>query len=147
MVGANKNGTTWGDWDPKDVMNAFENTERTVRGFGGGAAESPIFIPELQGGWFNHYTLASTYDDVYNYYGSPFTKMVLETALGQGSTAFSIYMYYGGTNWGTLGDPDVYTSYDYSACIREYGHFSKRGKFSSYPRAICQISPFVCKIF
>lgn len=26
-------------------------------------------------------------------------------------------MFYGGTNWGTLGDPDVYTSYDYCNVI------------------------------
>ncbi|KAJ3071381.1 hypothetical protein HDU99_002441 [Rhizoclosmatium hyalinum] len=38
------------------------------------------------------------------------------------------YMGYGGTNWGTLGDPDVYTSYDYSACIREFMHLSGRGR-------------------
>jgi hypothetical protein len=37
-------------------------------------------------------------------------------------------MFYGGTNWGTIGDPDVYTSYDYSACIREFGHFSGKGR-------------------
>ncbi|CAG8456776.1 1979_t:CDS:2, partial [Acaulospora morrowiae] len=38
----------------------------------------------------------------------------------------SLYMTYGGTNWGTLGDTDGYTSYDYSACIREYGYISSR---------------------
>jgi hypothetical protein len=27
-----------------------------------------------------------------------------------------------------IGDPDVYTSYDYSACIREMGHLSGRGR-------------------
>ena len=54
--------------------------------------------------------------------------MVTDTAISQGCTAFNIYMFYGGTNWGTLGDPDVYTSYDYSACIREYGHISSRAR-------------------
>lgn len=37
-------------------------------------------------------------------------------------------MFYGGTNWATIGDPDVYTSYDYSACIREFGFFCGRGR-------------------
>lgn len=54
--------------------------------------------------------------------------MIYETCLSQGITAMNIYMFYGGTNVGTLGDPDVYTSYDYSACIREFGHFSDRGR-------------------
>ena len=105
--------TKWGEWSAKDVANSFGDTEELVRSFGGGASESPIFIPELQGGWFNHYTVGCTYDDIYNYFGEMFTKMIVETAFSQGSTAFSIYMFYGGTNWGTLGDPDVYTSYGY----------------------------------
>jgi hypothetical protein len=117
----------WKEWDTNDVKKAFENTETTVRNFGGGAASSPIFIAELQGGWFNHYTVSCTFDDVYTYFGSALTRTITETAFGQGCTAFNIYMYYGGTNWGTLGDPDVYTSYDYSACIREYGFLSERG--------------------
>jgi hypothetical protein len=125
--GGDKDVSGWGEWDVKDLKKAFDKTEQTVRGFGGAAAESPIFIPELQGGWFNHYTVSCTFDDVYTYFGSALTKTITETAMAQGSTAYNIYMFYGGTNWGTIGDPDVYTSYDYSACIREFGHFSERG--------------------
>ena len=33
----------------------------------------------------------------------------------------SYYMGVGGTNWGWLPDPDVYTSYDYGSAIRETG--------------------------
>jgi len=50
----------------------------------------------------------------------------MQSFMAQGSTMLSLYMFYGGTNWGTIGDPDVYTSYDYSACIREYGYLSGR---------------------
>lgn len=31
----------------------------------------------------------------------------------------SLYMAYGGTNWGNLAAPVVYTSYDYSTPLRE----------------------------
>ena len=31
----------------------------------------------------------------------------------------SVYMFYGGTNWGGINYPGAYTSYDYSASIRE----------------------------
>jgi Glycosyl hydrolases family 35 len=34
-------------------------------------------------------------------------------------TIFNIYMTYGGTNWGNLGHPGGYTSYDYGAVITE----------------------------
>ncbi|KAI8892249.1 glycoside hydrolase superfamily [Globomyces pollinis-pini] len=118
----------WEEWDPETFKKSFDRSEVTVRSFGGAAAESPILIPELQGGWFNHHSVNATFDDVYDYYGEQYTRLIVETALSQGVTAFSLYMYYGGTNWGTLGDPDVYTSYDYSACIREFGHFSARGR-------------------
>ncbi len=103
----------WSDWDPQIVVKAFADTEKRVRSFGGGAAESPIFIPELQGGWFNHYTVSHTFDDVYDYYGATYTRLITDTCFFQGLTAANFYMFYGGTNWGTLGDPDVYTSYDY----------------------------------
>lgn len=89
---------------------------------------TPIFIPELQGGWFNHYTVPYTYDDVYNFYGREFTADLVYLMLAEGCTAYNLYIGYGGTNWGMLGDPDVYTSYDYSACIREFRFVSKSGK-------------------
>ncbi|KAG0171125.1 hypothetical protein DFQ30_001491 [Apophysomyces sp. BC1015] len=118
----------WAEWNPKNMENSMDVLEKTVRGFGGGAKESPMFIPELQGGWFNHYQLGHTYDQINDYYGDQYTKILVESSLAQGVTMASIYMIYGGTNWGTVGDPDVYTSYDYSACIREYGYTSSRGR-------------------
>ncbi|HEX4257004.1 MAG TPA: beta galactosidase jelly roll domain-containing protein, partial [Streptosporangiaceae bacterium] len=41
--------------------------------------------------------------------------------IAQGVTMQSNYMGVGGTNWGWLPDPDVYSSYDYGAAIRETG--------------------------
>ena len=64
-----------------------------------------MFIPELQGGWFNHYQLGHTYDAIYDFYGDNYTKVVVDSVLAQGVSAVSIYMIYGGTNWGTIGDP------------------------------------------
>ncbi|KAJ3036844.1 hypothetical protein HDV00_002326 [Rhizophlyctis rosea] len=127
ITGGAPDKSGWGEWDVRSV-EGLDSVERTVRGFGGGAAESPIFIPELQGGWFNHYTVKHSFDDVYDYYGEAYTNLVLNSVLAQGSTMFSYYMFYGGTNWGTIGDPDVYTSYDYSASIREHGFLSGRGR-------------------
>ncbi|KAK3935692.1 glycoside hydrolase [Diplogelasinospora grovesii] len=36
-----------------------------------------------------------------------------------GVTIYSLYMIFGGTNWGNLGHPGGYTSYDYAAAIAE----------------------------
>jgi hypothetical protein len=46
----------WKEWQPRTFMSAIDGLEKRVRGFGGGASKTPIFIPELQGGWFNHYS-------------------------------------------------------------------------------------------
>ncbi|RCI02881.1 hypothetical protein CU098_011347, partial [Rhizopus stolonifer] len=119
---------SWDEWNPKNMENSMDGLEKKVRGFGGGAKESPMFIPELQGGWFNHYQLQHTYDQIFDYYGDEYTKLILETSFAQGVTMASTYIIYGGTNWGAIGDPDVYTSYDYSGCIREFGMLSSRGR-------------------
>ncbi|KAF9899577.1 hypothetical protein BX616_002947 [Lobosporangium transversale] len=114
------------EWDPAIVVSELDKMEKKVRGFGHANNRSPIFIPELQGGWFNHYGIQYTYDAIYRFYGDQYTRLMLDTVFSQGSTMLNFYMFYGGTNWGTLGDSDVYTSYDYSASIREYGLMSGR---------------------
>ncbi|MHA1734728.1 MAG: beta-galactosidase [Promethearchaeota archaeon] len=113
-------------WSTRDFSKKVDGVESNVRGFGGAAAESPIFIPELQGGWFNHWGIKYGFDELYDFYGPNYQKVLLESFAAQGSTMMSLYMFYGGTNWGTIADPDVYTSYDYSGAIREYGFQSER---------------------
>ncbi|CAO3568468.1 unnamed protein product [Mortierella alpina] len=114
------------EWSPSTVAAELDSMEHKVRSFGHANQRTPIFIPELQGGWFNHYGIKYTYDAIYKFYGDQYTRLLLDTVVAQGCTMLNFYMFYGGTNWGTLGDPDVYTSYDYSACIREYGLMSGR---------------------
>ncbi|KAI9353561.1 hypothetical protein BDR26DRAFT_913835 [Obelidium mucronatum] len=125
---SNKDFSKWKEWSPSTVEHAMDNMEKKVRGFGGCAATGPMFIAELQGGWFNHYTLGCSYDTIYDFYGEDYTRMIYDSSFAQGVTMINFYMGYGGTNWGTLGDPDVYTSYDYSACIREFGYISGRAR-------------------
>ncbi|KAF9159979.1 hypothetical protein BGX21_003161 [Mortierella sp. AD011] len=114
------------EWSPSTVMSELDKMEKKVRSFGHANHQTPIFIPELQGGWFNHYGIQYTYDAIYRFYGDQYTRLMLDTVVSQGCTMLNFYMFYGGTNWGTIGDSDVYTSYDYSACIREYGLMSGR---------------------
>ncbi|KAG0246133.1 hypothetical protein BGX31_004322 [Mortierella sp. GBA43] len=114
------------EWSPSTVMAGMDKMENKVRSFGHANQRTPILIPELQGGWFNHYEIKYTYDAIYRFYGDQYTRLMLDTAFSQGCTMLNFYMFYGGTNWGTIGDSDVYTSYDYSASIREYGLMSGR---------------------
>jgi beta-galactosidase GanA len=80
----------------------------------------PVYIPEFQGGSFDGWG-GSGYDNCYTMTGPGFENVYYKNNAAQGVTMQSNYMGVGGTNWGWLPDPDVYTSYDYGAAIRETG--------------------------
>ena len=80
----------------------------------------PIYLPEYQGGSFDGWGGVG-YDDCYTMTGPDFENVYYQNNIAQGATIQSYYMGVGGTNWGWLPDPDVYTSYDYGAAIRETG--------------------------
>jgi beta-galactosidase GanA len=80
----------------------------------------PIYLPEYQGGSFDGWG-GSGYNKCYNMTGPDFENVFYKSNVAQGATMQSNYMGVGGTNWGWLPDPDVYTSYDYGAAIRETG--------------------------
>lgn len=78
----------------------------------------PVFIAELGGGWFDPWggkgfsTLGQTYNSNYE-------NVIYNHVVSEGTTMMSIYMTYGGTNWGYLPFPGVYSSYDYTSAISE----------------------------
>jgi hypothetical protein len=113
-------------WGTKRFKFIVDRAELRVRKFGPPASETPIFIPELQGGDYNHWTIKYGFDEIYDFFGSTYQKMLGESFAAQGVTIMSFYMLYGGTNYGAIGNTEVYTSYDYSACLREYGYQSDR---------------------
>ena len=80
----------------------------------------PVYLPEYQGGSFDGWGGAG-YDDCYAMTGPDFENVYYKDNIIQGSTMQSYYMGVGGTNWGWLPAPQVYTSYDYGAAIRETG--------------------------
>jgi len=113
-------------WKTGNFSLKIDKIEKKVRSFGGEISKSPIFIPELQGGWFNHWGIPYGYDELYNFYGSTFQKTILNSLAAQGVSIMVLYMFYGGTTWGSVPGPEVYTSYDYSSAIREFGYQSNR---------------------
>jgi beta-galactosidase GanA len=83
-------------------------------------ADEPIYLPEFQGGSFDGWG-GSGYADCYQMTGPDFENVYYKNNIAQGVTMQSNYMGVGGTNWGWLPDPDVYSSYDYGAAISETG--------------------------
>ena len=81
-------------------------------------AGKPLYSPEFQGGAFDPWG-GPGYDKCAQLINDQFADVFYKQNIAVGATAQSFYMTYGGTNWGWLGMPENYTSYDYGAAIRE----------------------------
>ncbi|WP_377274209.1 beta-galactosidase [Peterkaempfera sp. SMS 1(5)a] len=84
---------------------------------------TPGFLAEFGGGWFDCWGGAEF--DGQGYAGARATRDAAYerrfylTNLANGITVHNVYMTFGGTSWGWLPAPAVYTSYDYGAAIDE----------------------------
>ena len=81
---------------------------------------SPPFVAEMQSGWFDKWD-GSGYRHIREALGDEHINIMTKTALSQGITLFNHYMVAGGTNWGDLACDEVYTSYEFTAPIDEFG--------------------------
>ncbi|PXF41536.1 putative beta-galactosidase B [Gracilariopsis chorda] len=116
-------------WATANQMeSAVDTLEAKFEKFGGSATHGPPVLAEAQVGWINQWGRMRTYDDVYNFFGDQFSATFQFSLMAQGVSFVNHYAAYGGTNHGTIGDTEVYTSYDYSAFIREFGLLSGRGR-------------------
>lgn len=79
----------------------------------------PEFVPEFESGWFSAWGAATFYDACTSEHDPAFADVYYKNNIGQRITLQNLYMAWGGTNWGHSAAPVVYTSYDYSAPLRE----------------------------
>ncbi|KAK1986708.1 family 35 glycosyl hydrolase [Colletotrichum cereale] len=77
----------------------------------------PNFLPEFQGGSYNPWggPEGGCPADI----GADFANIFYRDLIYQRVTAISLYMMFGGTNWGWLACPVVASSYDYSSPVSE----------------------------
>lgn len=107
------------DWKQDHFcFDSLDNIEDTVRCF---REDAPIFIAEMQGGWFDKWD-GIGYKAMREALGDEHINIVTKTAISQGVTLFNHYMAVGGTSWDDLACDEVYTSYDFTAGIDEYGN-------------------------
>src|SRR5947209_3701536 len=88
----------------------------------GGASASPAtpgFAAEFGGGWFDYWGSVGTYRCMSVREGPGYERVFYETNIANRLTLQNFYMTFGGTSWGWLPAPVVYTSYDYGAAIDE----------------------------
>ncbi|KAG0150443.1 hypothetical protein CROQUDRAFT_652372 [Cronartium quercuum f. sp. fusiforme G11] len=81
---------------------------------------SPLFMPEFQAGAFDPWgPHAAGYDKCQQLTGSDFQSVFNLNNLAANAKMINYYMAFGGTSWGYISFPGVYTSYDYGAPISE----------------------------
>ncbi|MET8243108.1 beta-galactosidase [Streptomyces sp. NPDC005202] len=92
----------------------------------GGATASPRtpgFMPEFGGGWFDpwggSWFQGKGYAESRRTRDAAYERRFYLTNLANGITVHNVYMTFGGTSWGWLPAPVVYTSYDYGAAFDE----------------------------
>ncbi len=97
-----------------DTLDNVEDIFRSAK------ESSPPFIAEMQSGWFDKWD-GSGYKHIREALGDEHINIMTKTALSQGVTIFNHYMTVGGTNWDDLACDEVYTSYEFTAPIDEFG--------------------------
>jgi hypothetical protein len=75
-------------------------------------------IDEFQGGSFDPWG-GPGFENCAILTNMEFERVFYKNNYAAGVALMNLYMIYGGTNWGNLGHPDGYTSYDYGAAIAE----------------------------
>ncbi|EJD38336.1 glycoside hydrolase family 35 protein [Auricularia subglabra TFB-10046 SS5] len=87
----------------------------------------PSYIPEFQGGAFDPWgPNAPGYDACRTLTGPEFESVFYKQLWASNVKLVNIYMLYGGTSWGSMPFPGVYTSYDYGSAIRESRELSAK---------------------
>ncbi|KAK7061407.1 beta-galactosidase [Favolaschia claudopus] len=76
--------------------------------------QSPNAIFEFQGGAFDPWGGAG-YEGCAQLLGPEFERVFYKHLFAMSTTMLNFYMVYGGTNWGGIAHPGVYTSYDYAS--------------------------------
>ncbi|KUI57656.1 putative beta-galactosidase A [Cytospora mali] len=79
---------------------------------------TPYLIPEFQGGSFDP-PGGVGFEKCAALLNMEFERVFYKNNYAAGITILNLYMLFGGTNWGNIGHPGGYTSYDYGSVIRE----------------------------
>ncbi len=125
----------WGIWGPG--------------GGKGGASASPNtpgFAAEFGGGWFDYWGSVGTYNCTAQREGPGYERVFYETNIANRLTVQNFYMTFGGTSWGWLPAPVVYTSYDYGAAIDEARQLRPKATTMKEIGLFLQSTPEIAKV-
>jgi hypothetical protein len=86
---------------------------------------NPVFYSRLQAGWHDGWS-GPGYEWIRGLMGSESIDNLTKAALAERATLWCYSAFCGGTTWGYMSSPDVYSSYDCSAPIWESGRTGDR---------------------
>jgi beta-galactosidase GanA len=115
-------GTCHTDATPGTPSTAPDWGIYSAGGATGGASASPNtpgLTAEFGGGWFDYWGSNGTYPCMGVREGPGYERVFYGTNIANRLSIQNFYMTFGGTSWGWLPAPVVYTSYDYGAAISE----------------------------
>ncbi|HEU5008467.1 MAG TPA: beta-galactosidase [Jatrophihabitantaceae bacterium] len=107
-VGSPSTAPDWGIWGSGGASGGSSASPNT-----------PGFTAEFGGGWFDYWGSQGTYDCTAQREGSGYERVFYGTNIANRLDIQNVYMGFGGTSWGWLPAPVVYSSYDYGAGISE----------------------------
>jgi hypothetical protein len=113
------------DRDWRDGPDAFDSFRLDEAGLDAHRRDNPLFYAELQGGWYDGWG-GPGYPCVRELLGPDGIDNATKAALAERATLWSYYVFCGGTTWGYMASPDVYSSYDYGAPVSESGRTGAR---------------------
>ncbi|GAA3341661.1 beta-galactosidase [Amorphoplanes nipponensis] len=90
-----------------------------ARGGASASPDTPGFTAEFGGGWFDYWGSNGTYPCTAVRQGPGYERVFYGTTIANRLSIQNFYMTFGGTSWGWLPAPVVYSSYDYGAAISE----------------------------
>ncbi len=107
-LGAPSSPQDWGIWGSGGTTGGSSASPHT-----------PGDVAEFGGGWFDPWGHRGGYACTAAREGTGYERVFDETNIANRLTVQNVYMAFGGTSWGWLPAPLVYSSYDYGAAIDE----------------------------
>ncbi|KAI0138059.1 glycoside hydrolase family 35 protein [Hypoxylon sp. NC0597] len=99
-------------WPPLALSGVYHQTHELQ------SPSTPFSLVEFQGGAYDPWG-GPGFNNCAALTNNEFERVFYKNNLAAGATIHNIYMIFGGTNWGNIGFPGGYTSYDYGAAISE----------------------------
>ena len=125
LLSIDRYSVTTFDEDWRDSPETFNDFRLDEAGLDAHRRDNPLFYAELQSGWYDAWG-GPGYGHIRELLGPDGIENSTKAALAERATLWSYYVFCGGTTWGYLSSPDVYTSYDYGAPVSESGRTGAR---------------------